>query len=182
MHPRQSLLSMLNDSSEISFKLLLSNKEEPNTELAICLLCQCKEQDAAALSIYARDPHEESQLYVQNHAIIFNILAFSGILEQGISFKEQQACQLYLEYEQTLIEVTGTAQSLAGAATEQLIEFHFDEPKSMQARMILQLVKICQMRTQLASESDCDLQQVAKRWTESFAADFANDFDEGATD
>jgi ABC-type molybdate transport system substrate-binding protein len=98
---------------------------------------------------------------------------------------------LKLKHQQTWVEVLGQCSDYD--RVNNAISFAFDDPASMQARMILQLVKICQMKADLLNAEkqgptenntarsvenhDNDISHAAKTWSDQFAADFAKKFD-----
>ena len=106
-------------------------------------------------------------------------------------FDQSLPCILRLRYLETEIEVSGSCYSFDVATS--VIQFIFTEPGSMQAKMILQLVKICQMKAELCKEQgkalhnelnqslnegpDKSIDYVAKCWANEFAADFSENFD-----
>ena len=205
---------MLKDASDISFKLLISEKNILIDEMDICLPCQpCAasslrlpetdnaineaESSLGQTSIFfSINPSVLIHLFDQQQALqpLQPLRQRQSSLAAGVSVsasKQQSSqlcfsCELHLEYQSTLINVSGqvlyvlpdlNVSDCDDANAQVDIEFQFDDPKSMQAKMILQLVKICQMRSQLELESSCDLQKAAKKWTETFASDFAREFE-----
>ncbi len=166
-----------NGPLDIQFYLLFDDAL-PADALIAYLPCQCKNTDTMAAV-----PHEFLSI----------LLCIPRLSASNTSKLEQLGfVKLRLNHLDTWVEVSGTC--VAFDKQTSTVQFEFADAGSMQARMILQLVKICQMKAAINQNIDAkanspgdrvndklnaqsNIKFAAKCWSSEFAADFAAKFD-----
>jgi len=168
-------LSCDQDDGDLGFSLSFQSQQRP-----CCLLCQCQQtDDLQALQHLKLSRSDELDLDSTARSIGFSFLDEQDWPEAG-------DCELQLVYQSTTISVQGRFFAMPESQRDNFVEFVFNEPDSMQAKMILQLVRICQMQASIKSNTqpekgspaqDQALIGAAKNWTEKFAAKFSSKFE-----
>jgi hypothetical protein len=167
-------------SIEIQFSLAFISAE-PTVSLSVLLPCQCIQASAS-------DQLPDS--VAKDFSFVRFCLTESSQAQQ-LLLTNHSDLVLKLKHQQTWIEVSGHCSSYEHSNS--LMTFAFEDASSMQARMILQLVKICQMRADMFNrdeqlsvsgrlandqlENQNTISHAAKTWSDQFAADFAKKFD-----
>ncbi|MCK5881317.1 MAG: hypothetical protein KAG18_05520 [Sinobacterium sp.] len=160
---------------DIQFSLLFSDEKNAN-KLLVFLPCQCSQGNESV-----RCNNVDTQLLSLTLCLASLTSAARELMTQN------SPVMLKLHHQDTCVEVPGHCGAFDEANFT--LKFIFDDSQSMQVRMILQLVKICQMslepsddlntsRSGLDSDSSSrDITFSAQRWSDEYAADFADKFD-----
>lgn len=161
---------------DIQFFLLFEGDSDKDA-IAVYLPCQCHSANAQ-LNVDAET----------NDALSYIALCVAPQASfSSDSFSCSKPVTLKLYHQSTWVTVAGFCQNFNEESSS--LHFIFDDCHSMQARMILQLVKICQMRAEINTDDSSfsgDLENprasdaiagAAKSWSKDFAADFAKKFD-----
>ena len=176
--------------ADVYFELLMDGHDGQHV-VPVVLQCQCQH---LGLSMHD-EPSQDAQsdmgaLDAAIRSVVFILRDDAHAEHENLqlmhrfssSSSQPLPVQLNLQYQDSSIDAEGCLASLDSHPLDEThsVLFTFAEPDSMKARMMLQLIKICQMKSDLDSHSigeSCDIAQAAKRWTDCFAENFAKNFD-----
>ncbi len=189
---------------DVHFELIVDAHDGQHV-VPVVLECQCQQLGIAISSDQTANADVEAVMGALDEAKRSVVLVLRDdayaegenyLLSHLLSLSESSTCaapannprnteltfQLNLQYQDTNIEAEGHLSAFSGQNIDEShrVLFTFVEPDSMKARMVLQLIKICQMKADLDAHQvgeTCDMGKAAKRWTDCFAENFAKNFD-----